>query len=133
MKRYLVLYCATLLVIVPLDVLWLGVLMRDFFKSRLGDMLGDLKLVPAILFYLMYAAGILIFASAPTGATWRSAALYGGLLGFVAYATYDLTNLAVLRHWSWSAAAVDVAWGSFVTAVAAAAGVLVADWLVGDA
>jgi uncharacterized membrane protein len=133
MKRYLVLYFVTLLVIVPLDVLWLGVLMRDFFKLRLGDMLGDLKLAPAILFYLMYAAGILIFASAPAGATWRSAALFGALLGLVAYATYDLTNLAVLKHWSWSAAAVDVAWGSFVTAVAAAAGVLVADWLVGDA
>jgi uncharacterized membrane protein len=50
MKRYLVLYFVTLLVIVPLDILWLGVLMRDFFKSRLGDMLGDLKMLPALLF-----------------------------------------------------------------------------------
>jgi uncharacterized membrane protein len=113
--------------------LWLGVLMRDFFKSRLGDMLGDLKMLPALLFYLMYAAGILVFASGPAGATWRSAALFGGLLGLIAYGTYDLTNLAVARHWSWSAAAVDVAWGAFVTALAGAISVLAADWLLGEA
>jgi uncharacterized membrane protein len=133
MKRYLVLYFVTLLVIVPLDILWLGVLMRDFFKSRLGDMLGDLKMLPALLFYLMYAAGILVFASGSAGATWRSAALFGGLLGLIAYGTYDLTNLAVARHWSWSAAAVDVAWGAFVTGLAGAISVLAADWSLGEA
>ncbi len=83
MKRYLVLYFVTLLIIVPLDILWLGVLMRDFFKSRLGDMLGDLETAAGrVLFYLMYAAGILIFASGATGATWRSAALFARCSGW---------------------------------------------------
>jgi uncharacterized membrane protein len=129
MKRYVILYIATLLVIAPLDALWLGVIARGFFKAQLGDILGDLKVLPAVLFYLMYVAGILVFANGAEGATWRSAFGYGLLFGFFAYATYDLTNLAILRHWTWPAAAMDIAWGSFVTGVASVAGLWVADVL----
>src|SRR5262245_41272296 len=129
MKRYIVLYIATLLVLAPLDAAWLGVIARGFFKAQLGDVLGDLKVLPAVLFYLMYVAGIMVFANGSDGATWRSALLYGLLFGFFAYATYDLTNLAILRHWTWPAAAVDIAWGAFVTGCASAAGLLVADAL----
>ncbi|KAB2877263.1 MAG: DUF2177 family protein, partial [Pseudorhodoplanes sp.] len=68
MKRYLVLYLATLAVMVPLDFLFLGVLAKDFFKSQVGDMLGALRLVPAVAFYLLYTAGILVFVSASEGA-----------------------------------------------------------------
>ena len=128
MKRHAILYAATLLIILPLDALWLGVIARGFFKAQLGDILGDLKLLPAILFYLMFPVGILIFASGAEGATWRSALALGALFGFFAYATYDLTNLAILRHWTWPAAIVDIAWGSFATAVSAAAGLVIANW-----
>jgi uncharacterized membrane protein len=129
MKRCIILYIATLLVIAPLDALWLGVVARGFFKNQLGDILGDLKVLPAVLFYLMYVAGIMVFANGSDGATWRSALGYGLLFGFFAYATYDLTNLAILRHWTWPAAAMDIAWGSFVTGVASVAGLWVADAL----
>ena len=56
--------------------------------------------------------------------------LYGALFGFFCYATFDLTCLAVLKHWSWPAAFLDISWGAFVTATSATVGVVVADWLV---
>ena len=61
MNRYVVLYLATLLVLVPLDFLFLGIVAKDFFTSQVGNMLGEPKLLPAALFYLIYAAGVLIF------------------------------------------------------------------------
>ena len=69
MKRTAILYLATVLVMVPLDILFLGVIARGFFQSQVGDMLGGLRLLPAIVFYLMYAAGILVFVSGSDGAT----------------------------------------------------------------
>ncbi len=127
MKRYILLYLATLLVMVPLDFLFLGVLARDFFKSQVGGALGDLKMIPAILFYLLYPAGIVIFALGLAGSNWQQALLYGALFGFFCYATFDLTALALLRGWTWPAAAVDIAWGTFVTAVSATLGLLIAN------
>jgi uncharacterized membrane protein len=86
--------------------------------------------VPAILFYLLYVAGTVIFVSGGAGVTWQSTLLYGALFGFFCYATFDLTSLALLKHWSWPVAIADVAWGAFVTAVSSTAGLLVANWLV---
>ena len=122
MKRNLVLYLVTLAVLMALDFLFLGVLAKGFFVSEVGDMLAEVKLVPAILFYLLYVVGILIFVSR-TRSTW----LYGALFGLFCYATFDLTSLALLKHWSWAVAAVDIFWGAIVTAVSATAGVAVAD------
>lgn len=128
-NRYTALYLATLLVMVPLDFLFLGILAKDFFTSQVGDMLGEIRLAPAILFYLLYPVGILIFVSATAGATWQSTLLYGALFGFFCYATFELTSLSLLKHWTWPVVIVDVAWGSFVTAVAATSGLLIANWL----
>ena len=130
MNRYAALYLVTLLVIVPLDFLFLGVVARDFFTSQVGNMLGEIKLAPAILFYLLYVAGSVIFVSGGAGASWQSTLLYGALFGLFCYATFDLTSLSLLRHWSWPVALVDVCWGAIVTAVASTAGLLVANWLV---
>lgn len=130
MNRYAVLYLATLLVLVPLDFLFLGIVARDFFTSQVGNMLGELKLVPAALFYLVYVVGVLVFVSGSPSATWQSTLLFGALFGLFCYATFDLTSLALLRHWSWAAAVVDVSWGALVTAVSSTAGLLIANWLV---
>jgi len=121
-NRYATLYLVTLLVIVPLDFLFLGVVARDFFTSQVGNMLGEIKLVPAILFYLLYVVGIVIFVSAQAGASWPSTLLYGALFGLFCYATFDLTALSLLKHWSWEVAIVDISWGASVTAVASTAG-----------
>lgn len=127
MNRYLVLYVATLVVLMGLDFLFLGLIAKGFFTSEVGDMLGELKPLPAVLFYLLYVVGVLVFVSGSEAATWQSTLLYGALFGLFCYATFDLTALALLRHWSWPVAFVDIGWGAAVTAVSSTAGLLVAD------
>jgi uncharacterized membrane protein len=128
--RYVVLYLATLVVIVPIDFLFLGLFAKGFFTSQVGDMLGEVRLPPAILFYLLYVVGILVFVSGPATATWPSTLLYGALFGLFCYATFELTSLSLLKHWTWPVVAVDVGWGAFVTAVSSTLGLLIADWIV---
>jgi uncharacterized membrane protein len=128
-NRYVVLYLATLIVLIPIDFLFLGIVAKGFFTSEVGDMLGEIRPVPAILFYLLYVGGILIFVSGSAAATWQSTLLYGALFGLFCYATFDLTSLSLLKHWTWPVAVVDVCWGSFVTAVSSTVGLLAADWL----
>ena len=130
MNRYATLYLVTLFVIVPLDFLFLGVVAKDFFTSQVGNMLGEIRLAPAILFYLLYVVGTVVFVSGGQGATWQSTLLHGALFGFFCYATFDLTSLALLKHWSWPVAIVDVAWGALATAVSSTAGLLVTNWVV---
>ena len=129
MKRNAVLYLATLLVIVPIDFVFLGLVAKGFFTSQVGDMLGTIRLAPAILFYLLYVAGILIFVSAGPDVSWQSTLLYGALFGFFCYATFELTSLALLKHWTWPVVVVDVAWGTLVTAISSTAGLLITNWL----
>ncbi len=130
MGRYLVLYLTTLVVLMVLDFLFLGVIAKSFFVSEVGDMLGEIKLAPALLFYLLYVVGVVIFVSGSAAANWQSTLLYGALFGLFCYATFDLTCLALLKHWSWAVAALDVTWGAVVTAVSSTAGLIVANWLV---
>jgi uncharacterized membrane protein len=127
LKRYVFLYLATLIVLVPADFLFLGTVAKAFFTSQVGDMLGEITLVPAVLFYLLYVAGILVFVSAPSGTTWRSTLLYGALFGLFCYATFELTSLSLLRHWTWPVVLLDVSWGAFVTALSSTVGLLVAN------
>lgn len=129
MNRYAALYLATLLVILPLDFLFLGVVAKGYFAAQVGSMLGEVKPVPAVLFYLLYVAGTVIFVSGAAGATWQSTLLYGALFGFFCYATFELTSLAILKHWSWGVATMDITWGALMTAIASTAGLLVADWM----
>jgi uncharacterized membrane protein len=128
-KRYIVLYLATLLVFTPIDLLFLGTIAKGFFTSQVGDMLGEIRLAPAILFYLLFVVGILIFVSGSSDATWQSTLLYGALFGFFCYATFELTSLSLLRHWTWPVVMVDVSWGTFVTAVSSTLGLIIADWI----
>jgi uncharacterized membrane protein len=128
-KRYIILYLATLIVLIPIDFLFLGTIAKSFFSSQVGDMLGDIRLAPAILFYLLYVAGILIFVSGSAGVTWQSTLLYGALFGFFCYATFELTSLSLLKHWTWPVVMVDVSWGTFVTAAASTLGLTIANWI----
>src|SRR6201996_5448065 len=128
MGRYLALYLTTLIVLVVLDYLFLGVFAKGFMVSEVGDMLADVKPVPAVLFYLLYVVGVLIFVSSPAASA-QTTLLYGALFGLFCYATFDLTCLALLKHWSWGVAALDIGWGAVVTAVSSTAGLFVADWL----
>jgi uncharacterized membrane protein len=119
MRVWWVGYGAALLVMGLLDGLWLGLVATDFYRRELGDLMrADPRWLPAALFYLGYPAALVTLALQPLPA--RAAAALGrcALVGLLAYATYDLTNMATLRHWSLQLALVDVAWGSFATAAA---------------
>lgn len=129
MKYYLTLYVSTLLVMGVLDALWLGVIAREFYQGHIGAAF-EFHPIPAVMFYLMYGVAILVFASGGNADKWQSVALYGALFGFFAYATYDLTNMATLKHWPTIMAIVDVAWGTFITATSATLGWLIARSLV---
>lgn len=128
MKSLAVGYLVALGTLAVLDAVWLGVVSREFYKARMGQLLLDQPLWSvAILFYLVHAAGIAVFAVPPAIAagTWLAAVLYGALFGFCVYAAYDLTNLATLRGWSMALSLVDLAWGAVVTAAATLAAFLV--------
>ncbi|MGJ4918629.1 DUF2177 family protein [Bradyrhizobium sp. HKCCYLRH2060] len=128
MSRYAVLYFATLAVLLGFDIPFLSIVAKGFFQSQVGEMLGEIRPVPAVLFYLLYVVGVLIFVSGTLDATWRSTLLYGALFGLFCYATFELTSLAMLKQWTWTVVAVDISWGVFVTAVSATVGLLIADW-----
>jgi len=129
MKKLLLAYLLTGAVLLPLDFLWLRYVGQGFYRERIGDLLAaDVNLPAAIAFYLLYLVGVVVFVVQPTlsGGSWLSALLYGALFGAVAYATYDLTNLATLRGWPLSVTLVDIAWGAAVTSVSSAC----ASWLL---
>jgi uncharacterized membrane protein len=124
MKTWFTGYIAALGTLAVLDALWLGVVSREFYKARLGQLLLDQpNWAVAILFYLVHAVGIVIFPVALATSS-IAAALYGALFGFVVYAAYDLTNLATLRGWPMAVSLVDLAWGAAVSAVACVAAFL---------
>jgi uncharacterized membrane protein len=124
MKTWFIGYIAALGTLTVLDALWLGLVSRDFYKARLGQLLLDQPNWPvAILFYLVHTVGIVVFPVA-LATSWLGAVLYGALFGFVVYAAYDLTNLATLRGWPMAVSLVDLAWGAAVSAVACVAAFL---------
>ena len=125
LARLIVAYGAAAVVLAALDGVWLSTVGRAFFRPSLEPLLADrLNWAPAIVFYVLYVGGVVIFAIGPAlkGGGWAQAALMGALFGFFCYATYDLTNMATLKLWPLKVALLDVAWGALVTGAAAAAG-----------
>ncbi len=103
-----------------IDALWIGLVANKFYKSQMGDLLMDKpNFVPAVIFYLIYIAAILVFVLEPAldRASLGYAAAYGAMFGLAAYATYDLTNASTLKKWPKAVTLVDMAWGTAVTAV----------------
>jgi uncharacterized membrane protein len=125
--RYLMAYGAAAVVMAGLDITWLNAVMGKLVEANMGPLLAHrTNYAAAGAFYLVYLVGIVWFGVVPALEKDRFgiATLNGALFGFFAYATYDLTNMATLKTWPLSIAALDMAWGSFVTAAAATAGYL---------
>lgn len=115
-------YLIALVAFVAIDLTWLGIMAPRFYKPTLGDIaVAGVNLTPAIVFYVLYPLGLVIFAIDPALRTVSAstALLYGALFGFFTYATYDLTNQATLRNWPLSLTIVDVLWGTLLGAVVA--------------
>lgn len=123
MPVFLSAYLASLVLMVVIDLVWLGVVARGFYAAQLGDLLRPQPgLVAAVAFYAVYAFGLVHFAVQPglRGGGWIVALGHGAALGFVAYATYDLSNLATLKGWPVALVVVDIAWGTALSATVAA-------------
>lgn len=133
MIMYIAAYAGSALVFFVLDFIWLSQVALQFYSSRLGDLLLEKPNIgAAAIFYLMYVAGIVIFAVSPAlraDSIW-TALMFGALFGFFAYATYDMTNYATLKNWPLTVVIVDITWGTCLTALSAAAGYLGTKMLV---
>ncbi len=120
LTRLALVYAVTVPVFFAIDLAWLGVIAKDFYRRHLGHLLSSQVNWPtAILFYLVFIAGIVFFAVRPAleaGSAAR-ALTYGALLGFLCYATYDLTNQATIRDWPVVVTVVDLAWGTTLSGV----------------
>ncbi len=122
-------YMTALVVFVVIDAAWLSVTGNLLYRPTLGDiLLPTLRVSPAIVFYVVFPVGILVFAVMPglKADAITTAVLHGLLFGAIAYATYDLTNYATLRNWSLQITLLDLAYGAIATAAAATAATLVA-------
>jgi uncharacterized membrane protein len=127
-SQLIILYVVTLIVFLGVDAVWLKTVMKPLFDRHIGDMMAEeLRLGVAAGFYAFYVMGVLYFASLPAlrDGGWQLAALNGAILGFLAYGTYEATSFSIMRGWTWSMLITDVAWGTFLTALSAVAGVLV--------
>ena len=124
MTKYLASYAATMISMLAIDLLWIGVIAKPLYQSGIGHLMAaQPNLAAALVFYLLFPLGLLLFAVLPTaGSGWGKTLATGALFGFFAYATYDLTNLATLKGWPLGLSLIDMAWGSLVSAVASAAG-----------
>ncbi len=113
------LFAIALPVFFAIDMLWLGVLAQDLYQDQIGGLMkADPNWWAAILFYLIFIAGMVLFAIAPARekGSLRHALLAGAAFGFVTYATFDLTALALLKDWPLFITVVDLAWGTVLSA-----------------
>jgi uncharacterized membrane protein len=132
MTYYLKLYLLTVPVFFAIDLIWLGVVAKNFYQNNLAHLLSpEVNWPAALVFYFMYIAGIILFAVKPglDAASLSKAALWGALFGFFTYATYDLTNLATLRDWPLKVVFVDIAWGTLLCTLVASGSYLIGRWL----
>ncbi len=125
MTKYLIAYVAVLVAFVGIDMVWLMGVARSTYVAEMGSLLRKQpNLLAAVMFYLLYTAGILLFAVRPAvdASSVMMALWLGAALGLVAYGTYDLTNLSVMEGYGVKIAVIDLAWGTLVTALAAMIG-----------
>ena len=112
-KNIALMYVLTLVVFFLIDMVWLGLVAKNFYRRYLGDMLSPKVNWPAaILFYLLFIAGLLLFVIEPAQGRALEALWKGAVFGLIAYATYDLTNLATLKNWPLLVTVVDLVWGN---------------------
>jgi uncharacterized membrane protein len=133
-KTFLLAYAFALIPMLAIDGVWLAVMSRKFYAPRLGEMMADSpRLVPAAIFYAVYLLGVSLLVIVPAvndKAGYLEVVLRGGLLGLVAYGTYDLTNQATLKRWPVVLTVVDLIWGTLITAVVSVISVAVTGAIV---
>ncbi len=118
MLKLLSTYAIATVFFFAIDMLWLGVIAKKLYREKLGFILSDeVNWTAALVFYFIYIAGILFFAVYPAlrDFSWQTALLNGAVLGFLCYATYDLTNMATITKWPLQIVLIDIVWGTVLT------------------
>lgn len=131
-KSIFISYILTTIVFLIIDLAWLGFIAKDLYRKYLGSFLAEnVNWTAAIIFYLLYIIGISVFAIYPAvnKDSVFSAIVLGGLFGFFAYATYDLTNLATLKGWPITIVFIDIIWGVVLTASVSLAGFYIVKYI----
>ena len=114
-KQLVFLYFITLATFFVIDMIWLGLVAKGFYRRYLGPLMtSKVNWTAAILFYLLFIVGLIAFVVRPALLAGNPihALLYGALFGLICYATYDLTNLATLKDWPFVVTVVDLIWGT---------------------
>ena len=127
--KYFLLFVITTVIFFAIDMLWIGVIAKNFYREKLSFIFnGDVRWVPAIIFYLIFIAGIIYFVIIPgfTHHNWKTVLMNGAFLGLLCYATYDLTNMSTIKQWPLIVTLVDIVWGTFLTAAVSITSYLVA-------
>ena len=131
MAYYLKLYFSTLFVFLAIDLIWLGFVARTFYQKYLGYMMTPSpNWFAAIVFYLLFIVGILVFVVLPglKHNALQSTLLRAALFGLITYATYDLTNLATLKNWPIVVTVVDLIWGMVLSVAVSFASFMMGKW-----
>lgn len=118
MRLFLKLYLIALPIFFMVDMIWLGVLAKNFYKNQIGFLMKpDVNWTAAIIFYLLFLVGVVLFVIEP--ALEKKDLIFalsrGALFGLITYATYDLTNLATLKDWPLKVVVVDMMWGAVLS------------------
>ena len=121
-NQFLKLFTASAIVFLIFDLFWLLVVSKKLYQAFIGELLGDVKITPAIIFYFIYVIGVVFFVLIP--GIDRQSIFYtifsGALFGLISYSTYDLTNLATIKNWPVAMTIIDLIWGTSITAVTSA-------------
>ncbi len=110
-------FLVALFIFLAVDMVWLGLVAKNFYAKQIGHLLReDVNWLPVIIFYIVFVIALVVFVISPSleKKSWTEALFYGAFFGFIAYATYDLTNLATLKDWPIIVTFVDILWGSFL-------------------
>jgi len=121
---FIKLYAIALTVFLGIDMVWLTLIAKNFYAKQIGYLMAkNPNLLAALIFYLIFIAGLVFFVISPAldKKMWTSALFAGAFFGLVTYATYDLTNLATVRDWPLVITIVDLIWGMFVSAAVSVA------------
>lgn len=132
MAYYLKLYLVTFATFLAIDMIWLGVVARDFYQRQLGFILATHpNWFAAIFFYMLFVTGIIVFVVGPglRANSIKTTLLLGALFGLITYATYDLTNLATIKNWPLLITFVDIIWGVILSVTVSFVSFIAAKWL----
>lgn len=122
MNQFLKLFGISAVIFLMFDLFWLLVVSKNLYQTFIGELIGDVKVTPAIIFYFVYLVGVVFFVLIP-GIDKQSifyTIFSGALFGFICYSTYDLTNLATIKNWPVTMTIIDLVWGTSVTAITSA-------------